>query len=87
MFPDEISSRPLWNFLKWQQGKSKTLPSVFKEPVKWKKKSAKQYYSFIYIKKKILKDLPIQVNWEYTQCPVNKRWLSRAGLARREDVL
>ena len=37
MFPDEISSRPLWNFLKWQQGKSKTLPSVFKEPVKWKK--------------------------------------------------
>lgn len=74
MFPDEISSGPLWNFLKWQQGKSKTLPSVFKEPVKWKKKSTKQYYSFIYIKKKNLKDVPIQVNRIHSILWINDGW-------------
>lgn len=46
MFPDEISSQPLWNFLKWQQFKMKTLPKVFKKPVKLKKKSIKQHYIF-----------------------------------------
>ena len=49
-------------FLSGSKASQKPSLQSLKNQSSGKKKSAKQYYSFIYIKKKNLKDLPIQVN-------------------------